>query len=120
MKKVSINTSVFVAPLLSLFSIAHADTAFTVTTAITVDTRDASVQKIGAITQRSPENGGGVGVSWASMAGQFYNMERSYDLKNWVVISENTAATPPQNTLVDAAAPPSGKAFYRLVILESP
>ena len=26
------------------------------------------------------------------------------------------AATPPLNTLVDAEVPPSGKAFYRLVI----
>ena len=72
-----------------------------------------------ALDFRELANGGGVAISWASMAGRLYNLERTYDLVNWVAISENTAATPPLNTVIDPVPTPLGKAFYRLTLLES-
>lgn len=79
----------------------------------------ASVLKVGEVAQRSTANGGGVAISWASIAGRFYNLERTYDLVHWIAISENTAATPPLNTVIDPAPTSLGKAFYRLILLES-
>lgn len=79
----------------------------------------ASVLKIGEVAQRSIAAGGGMAISWASTAGRLYNLERTYDLTNWVVLSRNTTATPPLNTVIDPMPAPFGKAFYRLVLLES-
>jgi len=66
---------------------------------------------------------GGVGtrrrtVSWASVAGRLYNVERSYDLKHWVVVARNVQARPPLNSVQDEAPALQGRAFYRLVLLD--
>ncbi|MCX6879510.1 MAG: hypothetical protein NTW21_37755 [Verrucomicrobia bacterium] len=82
------------------------------------DPRDAaSYLRIGEVAQQSLAAGGGVAISWASVAGRRYNLERSYDLSHWVVFSANVEGTPPLNTVTDTEVAPSAKAFYRLVVL---
>ena len=79
--------------------------------------RDAnSVLKIGEIARQSTPDGLSTLVSWASVAGRSYRVERSYDMAHWDVLNANVDATPPLNTVVDGAEPPGGKAFYRLVV----
>ena len=79
----------------------------------------SSMLRIGEIAQRSLAQGGGIAISWNSAAGRIYNLERSYDLASWVVIGRNVTATTPLNTVVDHAVAPFGKAFYRLIVLET-
>jgi hypothetical protein len=77
--------------------------------------RDAnSVLKIGEIALQSTADGLCTLVSWASVAGRTYKLERSYDMVNWELLNENVEATPPLNTVTDSAVAPGGKAFYRL------
>lgn len=76
----------------------------------------ASALKIGEVARQSTPDGLSTLVSWSSVAGRSYRLERSYDLDNWQVVQDNVAATPPLNTVVDGDLPPAGKAFYRLVI----
>ena len=78
--------------------------------------RDASSKlKIGEVARQSTPDGMSTLVSWASVEGRSYRVERSYDLTNWTAIQDNVAATPPLNTVTDSGVSPSGKAFYRLV-----
>jgi hypothetical protein len=55
-------------------------------------------------------------VSWASVAGRLYRVERSFDLDSWQIIAENIEATAPLNTVVDEVTVTNGRAFYRVVV----
>jgi hypothetical protein len=65
-----------------------------------------------------PGAGAGFLVSWASLPGRLYNVERSYDLKHWAVVARNVEADPPLNSVADPSPAPFGKAFYRIAVLE--
>ncbi len=54
-------------------------------------------------------------ISWASVAGRLYAVERSFDLVTWQAVADNISATPPLNTISDQVVPPVGKVFYRIV-----
>jgi len=54
-------------------------------------------------------------ISWASVAGRLYAVERSFDLSAWAVVADNVQATVPLNTVTDQVLPPGGKVFYRVV-----
>ena len=75
-----------------------------------------SFLRLGEVAQRSLASGGGVAVSWASVDGRSYTVERSYNLTDWSVLQSNVAATPPLNTVVDLDVPPQGRGFYRLSV----
>lgn len=55
-------------------------------------------------------------VSWPSVSGRIYRLERSLDLHNWQTVEENLEPTPPLNTIVDEEAPNGGKMFYRVIV----
>ena len=79
--------------------------------------RDASsVLKVGEVARQSTPDGLSTQVSWSSVAGRRYQVERSFDLSSWTVLKGDVEATPPLNTVVDGEIPPSGKAFYRLTV----
>lgn len=81
------------------------------------DPRDASsVLKIGEVARQATSDGLSTQVSWSSVAGRRYQVERSFDLSNWTVLEGDVEATPPLNTVVDSGISPSGKAFYRLMV----
>ncbi len=83
------------------------------------DPRDASsALKVGEIAQRPVENGGGVQVSWGSVEGRRYRLERSYDLLTWDTIGDMIEASAPLNTFIDEQDPPSGRVFYQLILLD--
>ena len=66
-----------------------------------------------ASIQALPQNGG-VRISWPSIAGKSYRIERTGDLIGaWSALATGIASTPPLNTYTD---PPSAlkKAFYRV------
>ncbi len=75
-----------------------------------------SVFKIGEVARQVSPNGLNTMVSWTSVEGKQYQVERSYDLANWIVMESNVAATPPLNTVIDSQASPAGKAFYRVTV----
>ena len=56
-----------------------------------------------------------VNISWASVSGRLYRIERSFDLLQWDSIADNIESTPPLNTLSDRMSPPRARAFYRLI-----
>jgi len=55
-------------------------------------------------------------VSWASIAGRLYRVERSFDLGTWQTVADNVEPTPPLNTLTDTTIPIGGHVFYRVVV----
>jgi len=55
-------------------------------------------------------------VSWASIAGRLYRVERSFDLGAWQTVADNVEPTPPLNTTTDTVTPPAGRVFYRVVV----
>lgn len=65
-----------------------------------------------------PGSGESYQVSWPSVEGTLYNVERSYDMKYWAVIARNEVGSAPLNTLIDLNPAPIGKAFYRTTVLE--
>lgn len=54
-------------------------------------------------------------LSWDSLAGRTYAVERSIDLVNWQIIAENIPAKLPRNTYTDHAPLSQTKAFYRVL-----
>jgi hypothetical protein len=59
---------------------------------------------------------GAFSVSWPSVSGRLYRLERSLDLKQWQTVEENLEPTPPFNTIVDEEVPTGGKVFYRSLV----
>ena len=60
---------------------------------------------------------GEVTVSWASVAGFVYTVQRSRDLlTGFEDVAVNLAATPPRNSFLDASAVDRGPYFYRLTV----
>ncbi|HPA21278.1 MAG TPA: CARDB domain-containing protein [Verrucomicrobiae bacterium] len=55
-------------------------------------------------------------VSWASVSGRLYRVERSFDLKQWDVVADNVDPTPPLNTINDEVVPKPARVFYRIVV----
>lgn len=53
-------------------------------------------------------------ISWASVEGRIYGVERSFDLKTWENIRDNVAATPPLNTVSEDITPAPVAVFYRI------
>ncbi len=53
-------------------------------------------------------------ISWASVSGRLYQVERSYDLSIWDVIADDVPADPPLNSHTDLPDPLAGRAFYRV------
>ena len=78
----------------------------------------ASVLKVGEVARQSTPDGTSTLVSWASVDGKRYRVERSFNLSGWTAIQQNVDATPPLNTVLDSAVPPDGKAFYRVTVEE--
>lgn len=54
-------------------------------------------------------------LSWDSLAGKTYAVERSTDLTSWQVIAENIPATLPRNTYTDQAPLSQARAFYHVL-----
>ena len=54
-------------------------------------------------------------LTWSSLAGRTYAVERSTDLVNWQVLSENITANVPNNSFTDKAPLSQTKAFYRVL-----
>ncbi len=78
-------------------------------------TNAASVLKLAA-SEATAANA--VLLSWPSVAGKIYRLEKSTDLAsgfNFLVMT-NIAATPPTNTLADPAALSGGSQFYRVEV----
>ncbi|MFO1482445.1 MAG: CARDB domain-containing protein [Verrucomicrobiaceae bacterium] len=65
------------------------------------------------------QNGNGTSltatISWPSVAGRLYAIERSFDLVTWQVVADNIESTPPLNSVTNAATPPGGRVFYRVI-----
>ena len=62
---------------------------------------------------------GGARVTWSSVAGRFYTVQRSGDLlTGFADVQVHVAATPPQNVSRDAGATGGGPYFYRVVVEE--
>ncbi len=57
-------------------------------------------------------------VSWATVPGRLYKVQRSFDLQQWTTVTDNIEPTPPLNTLSDTVVLPSagGRVFYRIVV----
>lgn len=55
-------------------------------------------------------------VSWASVAGRLYRVERSFNLTTWQTVADDVEPLPPLNTLTDIVTPPGGRVFYRVVV----
>ena len=59
---------------------------------------------------------GGVRITWSSVAGKSYRIERAADLTGlWAVVAAGLTATPPLNTHTEAR-PAFGRAFYRVAV----
>ncbi|HPA17845.1 MAG TPA: hypothetical protein PLU30_08855 [Verrucomicrobiae bacterium] len=65
-------------------------------------------------------NAGGTGVictvSWPSVGGRLYRIERSFDLNQWDVVADNINPAPPINTTTDEIVPAPPKVFYRVIV----
>ncbi|MBE7493722.1 MAG: hypothetical protein HS117_02135 [Verrucomicrobiaceae bacterium] len=55
-------------------------------------------------------------ISWASVAGRLYRVERSFDLTSWQIVGDDLEPTPPLNSITDATTPPGGRVFYRVMV----
>ena len=67
-----------------------------------------------ALTVKIATTAGGLTVSWNSVPGYYYFLERAGGLDQpFTDIANNLSATPPVNQYIDATVPPSG-AFYRV------
>lgn len=55
-------------------------------------------------------------LSWASVAGHLYRVERSYDLETWETAFDDVGATPPLNSVEDTITPRPSKVFYRIIV----
>ncbi|MGD0088196.1 MAG: S8 family serine peptidase [Verrucomicrobiota bacterium] len=68
------------------------------------------------LTLVSATNSGGTVVSWSSVAGKNYWLERSTNLLTGfnAIVNTNIAATAPTNTLTDPAILPGSARFYRV------
>ncbi len=81
------------------------------------DPNDASSKpRMGQINSLQSADGQSVTttVSWPSVAGHLYILERSFDLKNWVPVATDLEATPPLNSTADVVSPPPQQVFYRI------
>ena len=54
-------------------------------------------------------------ISWASVPGRLYSVERSFEMNSWLTVADNVQAPAPLNTVTDQVVPPNGKVFYRVV-----
>ena len=60
--------------------------------------------------------GGGVRITWSSVAGKSYRIERAADLTGpWTVVASGLVAAPPRNTHTEPW-PALGRAFYRVAV----
>lgn len=55
-------------------------------------------------------------ISWPSVAGRLYRLERSYDLKNWETVEQNIEASPPMNHELDTTGMAGERVFYRVMV----
>jgi hypothetical protein len=55
-------------------------------------------------------------LSWASVAGRLYRVERSYDLEAWETAFDDVPATPPLNSVEETIFPRPTKVFYRIIV----
>jgi len=77
-------------------------------------TQSGSVLAIEAV-QPAPAGNGFV-ITWSSVAGKFYTIERASDItKGFTAIATDIQATPPQNTYVDTTGT-GGLYFYRVTV----
>ena len=83
------------------------------------DPRDpSSVLRPGSILREETEDGLSTKLSWSSVAGRRYRVERSFDMVTWSVLRAEVIAEPPLNSITDTDVAPDGRAFYRLVLVE--
>lgn len=81
----------------------------------TAGTNPTDAQSRFAFIRMEPEPAGGMRVTWSSVAGMKYRLERSAELTaGFGVIQSNIAATDNTTTFVDGTAAESGPHFYRL------
>ncbi|HLX68050.1 MAG TPA: S8 family serine peptidase, partial [Verrucomicrobiae bacterium] len=68
------------------------------------------------LTSISATNPGAIAVSWSSVAGKSYWLERTTNLATGfgTVVATNIPATAPTNTVTDTSAPPANAGFYRV------
>jgi subtilisin family serine protease len=68
------------------------------------------------LTSISAMNPSAIAVSWLSVAGKSYWLERTTNLATGfdVVVATNITATAPTNTAIDTTAPPGNQGFYRV------
>jgi hypothetical protein len=79
------------------------------------DPRDASsVLKPGEFNVVTNADGTTCTLSWASVAGRLYRVERSFDLKAWEPAFDDVPATPPLNSVEETISPQPSKVFYRI------
>lgn len=68
------------------------------------------------LTLTSATNPAAIAVSWESIAGKYYWLERATNLAAGfgTVVATNITATAPTNTVTDTTAPPANQGFYRV------
>lgn len=67
------------------------------------------------LTSISATNHSAIAVSWSSVAGKYYWLERTTNLTTgFGVIATNITATSPTNSATDTTAPPGNQGFYRI------
>ena len=75
----------------------------------------ASYLKPGEFNVVAGANGTTCTLSWASVEGRLYRVERSYDLITWETAFDDVSATPPLNGVEEEIVPRPARVFYRII-----